>query len=56
MTIYDKKYEHIHFTGRFLGVNEVGDAVLDDFKEGFNDGVMKFNCEARDYLSLYREG
>jgi biotin-(acetyl-CoA carboxylase) ligase len=54
VTIYDKKYEHIHYTGRFVGVDEEGNALLEEFKKPFEDGVMKFDSGAKDYLSLYR--
>jgi hypothetical protein len=56
VTIYDRKYEHIHYTGKFLGVDGEGNAILEGYKKGFEDGVMKFDSEARDYLSLYRGG
>ena len=54
VTIYDRKYEHIHYTGRFVGVDEEGNALLEEFKKPFEDGVMKFDSGAKDYLSLYR--
>ena len=54
MTIYDKHFEHIHYTGNFKGVNEVGHALLEGFDKEFADGVMKFDIGAKYYLSLYR--
>ena len=54
MTIYDKRFEHIHYTGNFKGVNQVGHALLEGFDQEFADGVMKFDIGAKDYLSLYR--
>jgi len=54
VTIYDRKYEHIHYTGKFIGVSEEGNALLEGNDKVFRDGYMKYNCEANDYLSLYR--
>jgi hypothetical protein len=55
VTIYDRHFEHIHYTGKFKGVNETGDALLEGFDDKpLTDGVMKFDIGAKDYLSLYR--
>ena len=35
VTIYDRKFEHIHYTGKFTGVDEVGNALLEGFKKPF---------------------
>ena len=43
VTIYDRNYEHIHYTGNFLGVNEQGNAILEGHKKVFTDGIMKFD-------------
>lgn len=43
VTIYDRKYEHIHYSGKFIGVDDAGNALLEGYKKSFEDGVMKFN-------------